>query len=99
MEAEKVTMFNATPNSSHSTTKFGYVFLSLAVIMVICKFIIPIFMKGLDTAVLQGWQILAVILVGILLVYLNEDYFKQLFGLGKKAAEKKLGIDETPKQG
>jgi RsiW-degrading membrane proteinase PrsW (M82 family) len=94
---EKTTMFTTSVNTKHSTTVLGFIFILLSVAMIVVKYLLPSFIELRVADPYPGWVILIVILVGLILVYMNEDYFRELFGLGKKVAAKKLGVDDEKK--
>ena len=85
------------PSNRQSTTWIGYAFIMLAFVMVVVKYLLPLFivLKEKPEELYKGWVILIVVAVGILLVYLNEEYFGQLFKIGTKYAQKKTGTDDT----
>lgn len=86
-------MENINPKHNPVTTGIGIIFMLISIIMWSIKYILPAFMT-LKEEIPYDWYLpLIPLAVGLILLFMTDDYFAQMFGIGKKIIEKKTGTD------
>ena len=83
---------NADPK--RPTTKFGWLFIIIAAAMIVVKYIVPVFYTPKEEIPYEWYIPGAVCLLGVFLVFLNEEYFSRIFSRVDKAAAKKTDTTE-----
>jgi uncharacterized protein YacL len=88
---------NANMQRNPVTTMGGILGLAIAFIMTLIKYVFPYFI-ALRQEVSYDWKaILGVLAVSVLLVFINEDYFRRIFNRGDKYAAKVTKTEEDEK--
>lgn len=84
---------NADPKHNPVTTIMGGVFILISGGMYIVKYIVPAFVV-LKQEIPYDWYIPIIpILIGILLVFINDNYFAKIFSRADKVAAKKTDTE------
>ena len=88
-------MENVNPKRNPVTTTLGAAFILIAIGMFIVKYLLPSFME-LKRDIAYEWYLPGIVIgLGILLIYMNDYYFKRLFNRGEKIIAKKTGTEVT----
>lgn len=84
---------NANPQKNPITTLLGGVFILISAGMYIVKYIIPAFVI-LKQEIPYEWYVpMMPLLLGILLVFINDEYFSRIFNRADKVAAKKTDTE------
>lgn len=85
---------NSTINRNPITTIFGIIILIIDIIMLLIKYVVPLFYT-LKEPVSYHWGVLIAIgCVGVLFIFLTDSYFARLFNRGDKYIGKVTGTDK-----
>jgi ABC-type Na+ efflux pump permease subunit len=88
---------NVNPKRNPFTTVIGTLFLLVSLMMVMVKYIVPSFVELKQAVPYEGWHILIVVLVGVFLIFMNDNYFARIFSRVDQVAAKKTGTDDNSK--
>lgn len=88
-------MENLNPKTNPKTTIPGIAFTLISVVMYCIKYILPAFIVLKEELPYTWWEPLAPLGLGVLLLFMNDDYFSQLFGMSKKIVQKVSHTEET----
>ena len=84
---------NINPKRNPYTSIFGVLFLLSSIVMTFVKYIVPVFFVLKQEVPFEGWHILIVVLVGLLLIFMNDAYFARIFNRADKFAGKKTDTE------
>jgi hypothetical protein len=80
---------NANPKRNPYTSFPGLVFICISAAMYVVKYLVPAFIE-LKADVPFDWYVpLIVLFIGLLLMFINDDYFARIFNRADKIAGKK----------
>lgn len=80
---------NANPKRNPVTTMLGAVFMSISATMYAIKYILPAFFQ-LKTEIPYDWHTpLWPLILGLFLLFMNENYFDKIFNRAEKIVSKK----------
>ena len=94
-QEDKSILNNASVKRNPITTIMGIIVIIAAAFMLAGLYILPMFVDLKKEASYDWYHVLAVFCVGVVLIYFNDDYFKQLFGIGKLFLKKKAGVEDS----
>lgn len=84
---------NANPKRNPVTTVLGLVFILISAAMLVVQYIVPVFFV-LKQDIPYAWYTPFIPLgIGILLVFINDEYFAKIFSRVDKAAAKKTDTE------
>lgn len=85
---------NANPKHNPATTGLGILFMLISVLMYSIKYILPAFVVLKQEMPYEWYTPMIPLGLGLILLFMTDDYFAQIFGMGKKIIEKKTGTDD-----
>jgi UDP-N-acetylmuramyl pentapeptide phosphotransferase/UDP-N-acetylglucosamine-1-phosphate transferase len=80
---------NMNPKHNPVTTLLGGVFILISAAMYIVKYIIPAFVVLKQDIPYDWWIPIIPLVIGLVLVFMNDDYFAKIFNRADKIAGKK----------
>lgn len=80
---------NISPKKNPVTFVLGIAVLGIGIFMMYLKYIAPSFHNLKQEPKYEGWQVLIVLLVGLILFFMNDNYFSRIFGVVYSYASKK----------
>lgn len=84
---------NANPNRNPMTSWPGVLFIFISAAMFIVKYLVPAFVILKQEIPYEWWGPMIPLGIGILLIFINDDYFAKIFSRVDKTAAKKTGTD------
>jgi UDP-N-acetylmuramyl pentapeptide phosphotransferase/UDP-N-acetylglucosamine-1-phosphate transferase len=84
---------NADPKRNPVTSLLGGVFIVISSLMYIVKYIVPAFVVLKQEIPFEWYVPLIPLAIGILLVFINDDYFAKIFNRADKVAAKKTDTE------
>jgi UDP-N-acetylmuramyl pentapeptide phosphotransferase/UDP-N-acetylglucosamine-1-phosphate transferase len=84
---------NADPKRNPVTSLLGGVFIVISSLMYIVKYIVPAFVILKQEIPFEWYVPLIPLTIGILLVFINDDYFAKIFNRADKVAAKKTDTE------
>lgn len=85
---------NTNPKHNPATSGLGVLFMFISIAMYSIKYILPAFMTLKNDVSYDWYAPMIPLSLGLILLFMTDDYFAQIFGIGKKIIEKKTGTDE-----
>jgi len=80
---------NANPKKNPMTSWPGVLFIFISAVMFVVKYIMPVFIILKQEVPYDWWAPTVPLAIGILLVFINDDYFSRIFNRADKIAGKK----------
>jgi hypothetical protein len=84
---------NADPKKNPVTTLLGCVFVSISAAMYGIKYILPAFMEFKQELPYEWHTPVWPLLIGILLIFINDSYFNRMFNRAEKVVSKKTDTE------
>lgn len=85
---------NANPKHNPVTTGLGVCFILISVVMYLIKFILPAFVVLKQDIPYEWYAPLIPLGLGLLLIYMNDEYFARIFNRSEKIASKVSGTED-----
>lgn len=86
---------NINPKKNPVTSFFGILFLTISLVMVCLKYIVPSFVVLKQEAPFEGWHILVVVFLGLLLFFMNDNYFGRIFNRVDKISARRTETSDS----
>lgn len=80
---------NANPKHNPVTTTLGTIFVTISAMMYIMKYVLPAFIVFKQDLPYEWYTPILPLAIGILLLFINDDYFNRIFNRADKVAAKK----------
>lgn len=84
---------NTNPKKNPVTTLLGGVFIFISASMYVVKYIVPAFIVLKQDIPYEWYVPVAPLLLGVLLVFMNDEYFARIFNRADKVAAKKTDTE------
>lgn len=88
---------NANPKHNPVTSILGGVFILISGAMYIIKYIMPVFIVFKQELPYEWYTPLCPLGLGLLLIFINDEYFMRIFNRGEKIVSKVSGTDKEEK--
>lgn len=85
---------NANPKKNPKTTFPGYVFLLISAVMYVIKYIVPAFVVLKAEIPYEWYTPLLPLVVGVILMFINDSYFERIFNRADKIVSKKTDTND-----
>lgn len=85
---------NANPKKNPMTTFPGILFLLISALMYVIKYIVPAFVVLKAEIPYEWYTPLLPLLVGIILMFINDSYFERIFNRTEKIVSKKTDTND-----
>lgn len=85
---------NINPKHNPATTGLGILFMLISVVMYSIKYILPAFIVLKEEMPYEWYTPMIPLGLGLLLLFMTDNYFAEMFGLSKKIVEKVSGTDK-----
>lgn len=85
---------NANPRTNPATTVMGVVFITISAVMYVMKYVLPAFMEFKQELPYEWYTPLLPLVVGIILMFINDSYFNRIFNRAEKIVSKKTDTEE-----
>lgn len=80
-------------NVKQRTTKFGWIFILISASMYVVLYIVPVFVVLKQEIPYEWWTPIIPLIIGIVLVFINDDYFARIFNRSEKIVAKKTDTE------
>jgi hypothetical protein len=80
---------NANPRHNPVTTVMGCVFITISAVMYVMKYVLPAFMEFKQELPYEWYTPILPLIVGIVLMFINDSYFARIFNRAEKIVSKK----------
>jgi hypothetical protein len=80
---------NVNPRHNPVTTVLGCVFVTISAVMYVMKYVLPAFMEFKQELPYEWYTPLLPLTVGIVLMFINDNYFNRIFNRAEKIVSKK----------
>ena len=80
---------NSNPKKNPMTTYPGIMFIILSIVMYTVKYLAPLFFTLKQEVNYSDWIPGVMLFIGLLLCYMSDEYFKQIFGAFLNVFKKK----------
>jgi hypothetical protein len=87
---------NSNPKKNPMTTWPGILFVVLSFVMYSVKYLAPLFFTLKQEVHYSDWIPGVMLFIGLVLLFMTDDLFKQIFGAVLAVFKKKTGTNETP---
>lgn len=87
------TLENINPKRNPVTTILGGIFVMISAVMYIVKYIVPAFVILKQEIPYEWWVPVLPLLIGVILIFINDQYFERIFNRADKIAGKKTDTE------
>lgn len=86
-------MQNVNPKRNPVTTILGALFMLVSLLMYGVKYIMPVFVVFKQDVPYEWWTPIIPLLIGVVLAFINDEYFARIFNRADKVVSKKTDTE------